>query len=404
MGIGDKKNKIAEIVCTFPPYRGGIGNVAKENSLILARRGYAVEVLTPWYWDFWERLRGKIIDPPEIEVKRMVSFFSYGNAGIVPQLWWRLGHFDFIHLHYPFFGGAEIVYFWYAVKKFYCRLMKKRCLLPRLIITYHMDVVGRGILGFIFRWHTKYLLTGILKQADKIIVSSFDYAKESDIKNFFFTQQDKFTEIPNGVDTRRFFPRSQDRELLAKHSLGEGDKKILFVGALDRAHYFKGIDYLLRTIKLIGNPTIKLLIVGAGNMKEEYIAKARALDIASQVIFTGFVSDEDLPRYYNLADLFVLPSTDKSEAFGVVLVEAMASGKPVIASNLPGVRSVVENGINGYLADLKNEGDLASCIKNIFASEDLSRQFGFAGRKKAEQKYDWKVIGDKLESLFKSFQ
>lgn len=394
--------RIAEVSSTFPPYRGGIGNVCLENAMELSRRNYDVTVFTPSYENFWQRLRGqKKSERQGFSVKRLVPIFRYGNAGFLPQLVKYLKSYDVIHLHYPFFGGAEVIYFWYEAKKFYCRLRKKRCLLPCLIITYHMDVVGNGPLGLFFRWHTKYLMPKIIKEADRIIVSSFDYIRESNIKKLFINYQYKFLEIPNGVDIQRFQPREKSQELLKKYSLGSNDKIILFVGGLDKAHYFKGIDYLLRTIKILQNFSIKLLIVGEGDMKKEYIETAENLGIKNQVIFTGFISDEDLPKYYNLADLFVLPSIDKSEAFGVVLIEAMASGKPVIASNLAGIRSVVDENKNGFLIDPKNEGHLAERIKYIFDSPFLLMSFGQAGRKKAEEEYSWEIIGNKLDKLIK---
>lgn len=397
--------RIAEISSTFPPYRGGIGNICLANAKELSARGYEVAVFTPSYKNFWQRLAGKKKIKEEenqrLNVKRLVPIFRYGNAGFLPQLVSHLKDFQIIHLHYPFFGGAEVIYFWFRSKKFWCQLRKKRCLLPRLVITYHMDVVGNGTLGLFFRWHNKYLMPRIIKEADKIAVSSFDYIGESNIKNIFQAYRHKFTAIPNGVDTRIFHPSAKPEDLLKRYSLTHDDKIILFVGALDRAHYFKGIDYLLRAVKILQNPEIKLIIVGEGDMKEEYKKTAELLDISGQVIFAGFVNEKDLPRHYNLADLFILPSIDKSEAFGVVLIEAMASGKPVIASNLAGVRSVVDHGRNGFLVEPKNEGHLAERIQYMFASPALLVSFGEAGRKKTEEEYSWQVVGEKLDKLIR---
>lgn len=388
--------KIAEITSTFPPYRGGIGNVALHNALELERRGHDITVFTPRYKSLWDKTPQKFSDPENIKIKRMIPIFKYGNAAIIPQLFFKLKKFEVIHLHYPFFGGAEIIFLWKLFNKFF---RKKTAFKYRLVVTYHMDVVGRGFLGWYFRFYNKFITPHILRLADKITVSSKDYIKNSKISNFFESYPDKFVEVPNGVDIENFKPREKSGRLLAKHALLPSDKIILFVGGLDRAHYFKGVEYLIRAMKLLRDPKIKLLIVGEGDLKEHYINLSKSLDLSARIIFTGFAEDEVLPDYYNLCDLLVLPSIDRSEAFGVVLIEAMASGKPVIASNLPGVRGVIDNGKTGFLVNLKNEGDLASKIKNILQNNELRNKMGDAGRIRAEELYSWKKIGQKLDEI-----
>ena len=126
---------------------------------------------------------------------------------------------------------------------------------------------------------------------------------------------------------------------------------------------------------------------------------AGRLGVHNDVIFAGKSSDEDLPQYYNLANVVVLPSIDKSEAFGIVLTEAMACGKPVIASDLPGVRSVVEHEANGFLVEPKNENILAEKINLILLSRELRKKFGERSRQIAEEKYDMEKIIVKLEKI-----
>jgi glycosyltransferase involved in cell wall biosynthesis len=390
--------KIAQIVCTFPPYPGGIGNVAYYNSLELAHLSHRVVVFTPKH----ER------DPAMVgenifQIKYLKPLFRYGNAAFLPQLFWQSPPFakatedkgfDIIHLHYPFFGGAEIIW-----------LRKLIGLKAKLIITYHMDVVGNGWLGWIFRLHNKFILPLIIKAADKVIVTSFNYAEHSDIAGLVRENREKFVEIPCGVSPNNFYPREKDKNLLAKHNLIIDDKIILFVGNLDRAHYFKGVGYLLRAFALVANNTkdkgVKLIIIGQGDLLSEYRILSEKLGIADKVIFAGYISDEDLPQYYNLADLFVLPSIDKSEAFGLVLLEAMASGKPTIASDLVGVRSVVKEGKTGLLAEVKNENDLADKINKLLANDELRRKMGEAGRQLVEEKYTWEEIGKQLDIIYK---
>jgi len=143
----------------------------------------------------------------------------------------------------------------------------------------------------------------------------------------------------------------------------------------------------------------KLVIVGEGNLKQYYMEKAAKHGVGSRTIFAGRVEDEELPQYYALSDFLVLPSTDKAEAFGLVAVEAMASGKAVIASNLPGVRKNVEEGKTGLLVEPNNVKGLSGAINYLVENESTAKRMGINGRRKAEEAFDWKKIGAKLEKI-----
>jgi glycosyltransferase involved in cell wall biosynthesis len=378
--------KIAEVTSTFPPYRGGIGNVAYYNAWSLATLGHDVTVFTPRYKKI------KTDEELPFAVKRLRPWFKYGNAGILPQLWWHLPSFDAIHLHYPFFGGAETIYFLDKVKDL------------KLVVTYHMDVVGTGLVAKFFRWHTQYVLPKILDRADKIIVTSKDYAKQSNLQSRFAVEPEKFVEIPCGVNHLLFKPRLKDKALMEKYDL-YGKKVILFVGGLDKAHYFKGINVLIQAIQHFSDSDkVRCLIVGDGELRSSYQTLVDGLGLGKKIIFTGFAQDSMLPRMYNLADMFVLPSIDKSEAFGIVSLEAMASGVPVIASDLPGVRSVVDKQKTGLLVKPGSVDNLAAMIKYLLANPKFAKEYGMAGREKVLRKYTWEKIGYKLDNIFKHCQ
>ena len=147
---------------------------------------------------------------------------------------------------------------------------------------------------------------------------------------------------------------------------------------------------------------IRLIIVGDGDMKFEHKQTAFNFGLRDKVIFAGQVSNKDLTQFYNLSDIFVLPSIDKSEAFGIVLLEAMASGIPVIASNLPGVRNIIENGVNGFLTKPKNADDLTEKMHLILKDDGLKKNMGINSRKIAEKKYSPEIVGNKLNKIFKN--
>ncbi|MFA5022249.1 MAG: glycosyltransferase family 4 protein [Patescibacteria group bacterium] len=380
--------KIAIVSPTFPPYAGGIGNVAAFNAKELVKLGHEVTVFTPHYHELKEEVTN-------IKVKRIQPLLKHGNAAFVPALSWLLLGFDIIHLHYPFFGGAEVI--WLYQKK----LRKKGA---KIILHYHMDVIGQGVTKWLFKFHKTFLLSRIIKMADKVILTSLDYGNSSNLAKLITKQPQKFIEVPNGVDSNNFLPQGKDQEFLSRHEIGASDKIVLFVGGLDKAHYFKGVEYLIEAMSRLKQAPYgwKLIIVGQGELKQEYLDLASQLVIDSKTIFTGYVPNVDLPKYYNLADVVVLASVDKSEAFGLTLVEGMSCAKPVVASNLAGVRSVIEDGVDGLLSEVKNADDLATKINYLLSNPSVATQFGLAGRQKVEAKYDWQIIGKEIDQLYRS--
>lgn len=379
--------KIAEVTATFPPYKAGMGNVAYYNAWALATLGHQVTVFTPRY-----RQSNQHIDEYPFQVERLQPWFKYGNAGIVPQLGWKLWPYDLIHLHYPFFGGAEIIY---ALDKFKD---------IKLVVTYHMDVVGSGLASRFFKWHTANILPRILDRADKIIVTSWDYAKHSAIKDRLAAEPEKFAEVPCGVNHLVFKPRYRDKEFLEKYNL-YNKQVILFVGALDKPHYFKGVNILLQAIsRLNDSDDFRVIIAGDGNLRSSYESLADSLGLSKKIIFLGSVNDNVLPKLYSLADMLVLPSVDKSEAFGIVALEAMASGTPVIASDLAGVRSVVVKKQTGLLVKPGSVQNLADMIKLFLKNPRLAKTYGAAGRQRVLDYYTWEGVGQKLNQVITSIK
>lgn len=377
--------KIAEVTSTFPPYKAGMGNVAYYNAWSLSALGHQVTVFTPKKKHPFE-----IVDEYPFQVQRLKPWFKYGNAGILPQLFYKLMKFDVIHLHYPFFGGAEIIYFLDKFKDI------------KLVVTYHMDVVGQGLLAKFFNWHKNYIMPRILDRADKIIVTSWDYANNSALKERIEAEPDKFVEIPCGVNHLLFKPRMYNKEIYSKYEL-YGKKVILFVGGLDRAHYFKGVNVLIQSIKKISSRNdFVVLVIGEGDLRESYESVVKSSGLSGLIKFIGFVPDDSLPKFYSNADMLVLPSIDKSEAFGIVSLEAMSSGVAVIASDLPGVRSVIDKKKTGLLVKPGNVENLSNMISYLLDNPRVSSALGKAGREKVLEKYTWEKIGYKLDNLFRN--
>jgi glycosyltransferase involved in cell wall biosynthesis len=379
--------KIAHIVSTFPPYKAGIGNTAYHLSWQLARLGHDVTVFTNS-----KQEKSAIDNSLPFKVVRLRPWVAYGNAGFVPQLLWLLHDFDIIHLHYPFFGGAEMVYFRNKIRQL------------NIILHYHMDVHGEGVMKKLFTWHSHYIMPKILDDANKIIVTSLDYAKKSLIANWLNKDEGKFSAIPLGVNPRIFKPRIKSKDLITKHNL-QNNKIILFVGGLDKSHYFKGVNYLIKAFQTISsNNDYRLIIVGSGALSDSYKTIVTNFGLERKVIFTGYVSDDSLPSYYNLADVFVLPSIDSSEAFGIAILEAMASGVAVIATDLPGVREVVRRDITGYLVKAKRVDAIAKKILFLLKNPQVRNRFGDKGRERVITNYTWEIVGQKISNLYQKHQ
>ena len=372
--------KIAQVTATFPPYMAGTGNVCYHYAIELAKLGHEVTVFTSRYPD------EDYSYPDLIEVKRFKQLFRIGNAPFIPQLF-GIKDYDIIHLHYPFFFGGEMIYL----------LRKLRG--ANYVASYHNNVDIRGFLEMPVRMHSKLISKRILTHAEKVIVPTLDFYNSS-VRNIFDLEETTVIEIPNGVDLSLFL--GDGKEIRARYNLDESCRVILFVGALDKAHYYKGLEILMSSFRqlLSKYKDIKLMVIGDGNLKKHYMNLSKEYNIEKFTSFTGKISNfEDLAKHYLACDIVVYPTTT-IESFGMVLIEAMAAEKPVIASNISGIRAVVDDGVNGLLTEPKNIEDLTSKIRFMLENKDVRREFGKEGRKKAERNYSWEKIGKKIESIY----
>jgi len=435
--------KIAVFTSTFPPYKGGMGNVAFYEAEALAERGHDVTVFTPLYRTLGQDDRLSIHSSgvmntgktdgetpsltlnPHTERARLLLALSQsgsqesdcvstpalpfaiqwlqpiiqsGNAAFCSAVTAGLDNMDVIYLHYPFFGCAEVLW---LNKLFPASNQTAR---QKLVIRYDMDVVGHGLKRMLFGLHTLFIMPSILRAADKVIFSSLDYAKHSNAFWLLHESPRKCREIPYGVAGKVFYP---DR------SVTKRARKILFVGGLDRAHYFKGLDDLLQAISMVmrEEKDVSLHIVGSGDMMPHYRNLCGQLKISESVHFIGSCDNDQLRREYSESSVTVLPSISRSESFGLVLLESMACGTPVVANDIPGVRTLIEDGRNGYLArqvsgtheavsSQKSVEGLRSCIASILKGPVKAAQMGAYAREIAMSKYGWQPIARQLDKCF----
>lgn len=377
--------KISVVVSTFPPYRGGMGNVAAQQAAVLAQLGHEVTVLTPASGEpRTEKHDG-------YSVTFLPALFSIGNASVLPQLYTAITGADVVMLHYPFMGGAEAV----AIAK---RVRKD----AKLVVYYHMDLVGQPPRDQLFRWYTRFFMPSILKSADRLVVSSADYAMTGALSALWSRLPARMlVEIPPAVDTDTFFPGPARPEVRERFHIAADMPVVLFVGGLDTAHYFKGLEVLLRAVTHVvrSGQLCALLVVGEGDLRQRYEEMAHNLGMVEQVRFVGNVPSQELAELFRAADIVSVPSVGRSEAFGMVYVEAMACAKPVVASRLPGVRTVVLDGETGILVEPANVQAVADALTRLLASPEEALGMGQAGARRVTAQYTVHLLRERLHKL-----
>ncbi|MFC1861033.1 glycosyltransferase family 4 protein [Chloroflexota bacterium] len=190
--------------------------------------------------------------------------------------------------------------------------------------------------------------------------------------------------IPNGIDIEHFCP-----DVSPIDELSDGKLNILFVGRMEKR---KGVEYLLKAYKRVKQeiPEARLVLVGPGTRLRHKYEKRVLEHGLRDVVFAGQVSYTDLPRYYKTAHVFCAPATGY-ESFGIVLLEAMAVGKPIVASNISGYAGLINHEVEGLMVPPKDEKKLAEALISLITDKQRQHEMGARGAIKAE-KYSWKHI------------
>ena len=280
--------------------------------------------------------------------------------------------FDIIHLHEP-------------LVPMLCTTFLRLSNIPT-VGTFH---ASGGQSWYSFSWYTYCTPVGKLflkkwfnKLAGRIAVSPI--ARNYVNKCF----HNEYAIIPNGIDTRHFNP-----DVAPIEQFNDGKINILFVGRMEKR---KGVNYLLDAYKLVKKevPNSRLIIVGPGIRLRHKYEKQVMRNGLKDVIFTGYTSYDDLPRYYKTASIVCAPAIGW-ESFGIVLLEAMAVGKPLVASNIKGYASVITHGEDGLLVPPKNSKKLAEILLSLINDKPLQQKLEANGRAKALE-YDWEKVTQKL--------
>lgn len=364
--------------------QGGVTEHIRHLSQELRTLGHRTKILAPFSTD-----RGEL--PEDVYALGAVTPIpangSVARISLSPDLGrtikaiLRAENFDIIHVHEPLMPAVP----WLVL----------RHSTTSNVGTFHafgesspIYAMGRPLLRRFFeRLHTRIAVSP----------SAFEY-----ISQYFGGD---YEIIPNGVDFRRFsIPRPPI------HWMRDGRPTILFVGRFEEPR--KGLRWLLQALPLVEQffPDLRLVVAGGGDptaMEEWLPLRDRSKDrrtvyrsagSALEVEFAGFISAEDLPRYYQSCHVYCAPSTG-GESFGVVLLEAMAAGAPILASRISGYANVLTHGREGFLVDPKSPAAISAGLIRLLSDATLRQQMGEVG-KRTSQQYDWPIIAGRLVSHY----
>ena len=251
-------------------------------------------------------------------------------------------------------------------------------------------VWGRGSDIYLPDKFTKSISKLVLKNADAVIALTGDMKK----KMQKFCDKD-ISVIPNGIDLERFSNLSKE-DIRKKLKIKEDEKVIIFVGTLRPV---KGVKYLIKAMKIISpkNANTRLMLVGDGDERGNLEKLVKGLSLEEYVKFVGKVPNEKVPEYMAASDVFVLPSL--SEGFPVTVLEAMASGVPIIATNVGGLPEIIKDGENGFLVEPKNPEKIAEKVLLILEDDGLRERISRNNKEKVKG-YSWESVIERLEKVY----
>ena len=372
--------RVLHVYKDYPPVLGGIEKHIHTLAHLQARQGFRVTVLVTNPARFPHCLRTHTTVEGPVRVIRAGRLLTTASTPISPQqaLYQMRLDADIVHLHFPYPPG-EIA-----------NLLRRRP--TPTVMTYHSDVVRQQRILRVYR----PLLHRVLTRTDAIIATSPRYAETSP---YLQRVRSRVHPIPLGIDLTPFLHTdpARARELRRQGLPAHVDVPlVLFVG---RLRYYKGVDVLLRAIAALKD--VHLWIVGTGPMEARWRELARRLALDARVRFWGEVPEERLPLFYAAADLFVLPATSRAEAFGLVQVEAMASGLPVVSTELgTGTSYVNIHGETGLVVPPGDVEALRVALRELIDQPDTRRRMGQHARERAMREFSAERMGERITALY----
>lgn len=260
----------------------------------------------------------------------------------------------------------------------------------KVVVSWHSDIIRQRSL----MWAYRPLQAALLRRADCVVVAT---PRHWEFSPWLAAWREKVEVIPFGLELERFSPQRVNPEAVAAWRERAGGRRIaLNVG---RFVGYKGQRHAIEALGKV--PDTELWLVGGGPLETDLRTVAASVGVSDRVRFLGDVTDGQLPEVYHACDLFVFPSITPNEAFGLVQVEAMACGKPVVACNLrSGVPWVCRDGETGLIVPPGDAGELAGAMLRLLHSPDLARRLGSGGRRRALEEFEASVMVRRYRELF----
>lgn len=365
-----EKTKVTHITRYAYPHIGGIEAVISQINESLPDELFEKEVLCCSNSE-------KTSVENDVKYNRCKYLFEFAANTISPEFIWKLSRVDtdIIHYHMPFIFAV--------IAHFIARPKYKK-----MYITYHGAIVGYDEVMKPFWGIYKYFY----KIADKIHVLSPTII---DSDTTLLDNKEKCEVIPFGIDTNIEYDKEEVKKIKEKYK----NKKIIL--AIGRLVKFKGFQFVITAMKEIDNAI--LLVIGDGPLKYDFQTYIEENNMKEKVILLGAISDEKIKNnYIKACDIFILSSIRKSESFGIVQLEAMRLGKPIINTNLgTGVNYVSIHNETGITVEPKNSTALASAINTLLGDNALREKLGQNARKRVEMLFDINKVKEKYKNLCK---
>jgi glycosyltransferase involved in cell wall biosynthesis len=374
--------RILMLTWEYPPrIVGGIARVVNDLSKRLIKDGHDVTVVTYREGDapYFEDDKGvKVyrVDNYMINPNNFIDWIMQMNFNMVAkanEIIAKEGKFDVIHAHDWLVA--------YAAKT-----LKNSYDIP-IVATIHATESGRnsGIHDETQRYinDTEWMLT---YEATEVIVNS-NYMKR-ELQSLFGLPFEKINVVPNGININMFSGVEKDYDFRRQYA-ADNEKIILFMG---RLVYEKGVQHLIAAMPkiLAGYNDAKLVIAGKGGMLDELKAQVNAMGISNKVYFTGYMDSKQVCKMYKCADISVFPST--YEPFGIVALEAMLSGTPVVVSDIGGLNEIIQHGENGMKSYAGNPNSIADSILALLYNPQLSADVVKKAKSMVKSEYNWAKI------------